>query len=237
MYNLKSGLRTLHFFQDVPAQAENVPIYIQESFFSVYRDHGADWIDEGCPTDDDGQDVLRSILFAEAEAERMTAAGGIGVTLRFGAYYGNAMSQMMLEMARKRMLPQIGSGAFYVPSLHLDDAADAVRYALSAQSGVYNVCDDEPLLWRDFVAAIATAAHGPSPLKLPGFLGRVLFGYPWAWLSRSIRLNNHQFKRATGWEPRVRNAREGYAAIARGLSPTIPSAHQRAVIPAGDRSR
>jgi nucleoside-diphosphate-sugar epimerase len=206
------------------AQAENVPIYMQESFFSLYRDNGPDWIDERCPIDDaGGQDVLRSLLSAEAEAARMTAAGGIGVTLRFGAYYGNAMSQMLLDMARKRMLPQIGRGAFYVPSLHLDDAAESIHYALSAPSGLYNVCDDEPLLWRDFVGAIATAAGGPPPLKLPGFLGHVLFGYPWAWLSRSIRLNNQHFKHVTGWEPRFRSARDGYAAIA-----SAPNLQQRA---------
>jgi nucleoside-diphosphate-sugar epimerase len=127
--------------------------------------------------------------------------------------------------SKKRMLPVTGRGAFYVPSLELQDAAGAIRCALSAPSGVYNVCDDEPLIWRDFVGAIATAAHGPAPLQLPGFLGGFLFGYPWAWLSRSIRLKNHHFKRVTGWEPRMRNARDGYAAVAQDPTNTIDHTH------------
>ena len=47
------------------------------------------------------------------------------------------------------MLPQIGAGTFYFPSIYLDDAAQAVAHSCQVPGGIYNICDDAPLLWKD----------------------------------------------------------------------------------------
>jgi hypothetical protein len=49
---------------------------------------------------------------------------------------------------------------------------------------------------------------------MPGILAPVAIGYPWKWMSRSIRLSNGLFKRTTGWSPRYADVLSGLAAIA-----------------------
>ena len=115
------------------------------------------------------------------------------------------------------MPPQIGDGQNFFASLHLDDAACAVVHALQVPSGVYNVCDDEPLRWADFLRALTQAAGAPPPLRLPTFLGPILLGYPWRWVSRSVRLSNARFKAAAGWRPQVRSAIEGWPQVVQEL--------------------
>jgi hypothetical protein len=66
----------------------------------LYRDHGAGWIDERTPTDLFPRS--RANLAAEANANRFTAAGGTGVVLRFGWFYGPGAthSEQLLALAQ-----------------------------------------------------------------------------------------------------------------------------------------
>ena len=69
-----------------------------------------------------------------------------------------------------------GKPGAYMSSLHADDAATAVVAALDAPTGIYNVCDDEPLTRRDALDAFA-AAFGTAPAAHePGWLIRLLAG-------------------------------------------------------------
>ena len=52
----------------------------------LYPDHGSDWIDEDVPTD--LFPIARANLAAEANANRFADAGGTGIVLRFGWFYG-----------------------------------------------------------------------------------------------------------------------------------------------------
>jgi nucleoside-diphosphate-sugar epimerase len=82
------------------ALATGATRYVQESIAFIYRDEGDAWHSEDDPVEI--APYASSTLDAEAQAARFTAAGGIGVVLRFGNFQAAAseQSQAALWMAR-----------------------------------------------------------------------------------------------------------------------------------------
>ncbi len=201
------------------AIAEGVPTYIHESVSFVYTDGGTRWLTEDARTDDSGNDVMRAALAGEREAARFSEAGGKGIVLRFAGFYGpDAPSTTeTISMARRRLLFQMGPADNYFSSIYVPDAGRAVAASVTAPAGIYNVCDDQPLFFIEYLRALASAAGAKPPLHLPGFLGKLMFGFVWEYFSRSQRVSNAKFKRATGWEPQVKNALEGWPLAVAGL--------------------
>ena len=157
---------------------------------------------------------------AEANCRRFTAAGGTGVVLRFGWFYGPgaAHSEQMLALARRHIVMTLGYPGSYQSSIHLADAGTAVAAALGAPAGAYNVADDQPLTKREFAGAL-TAAAGVTPwVRGPG-RAAALFGHRLTSLTRSVRASNSRFKAATGWAPGYSSAREGWKATAVAARP------------------
>jgi nucleoside-diphosphate-sugar epimerase len=190
-----------------------VPLIVQESVSMIYRDRGAHWIDEDWATDD--FPMARSNHAAESSAQRFTAAGGIGVVLRFGWFYGPgaAHSEEFLALARKHGIAfMIGQPQTYLSSIHVADGGRAVAVALQAPAGRYNIVDDEPLTKRDYADALARAAGRKHYVRAPGSLA-LFMGDSTTSLTRSLRISNARFKQLTGWAPLFRSAREGLAAM------------------------
>lgn len=213
------------------AIAEGVPAYIHESVTFVYRDGGTRWITEDAPLDDGGGEILRAALQGEGEAARLTKSGGKGIVLRFAGFYGAdaPSTPEMLAMARRRMLAQIGPCTNYFSSIHVPDAGAAVAAAVDAPAGIYNVCDDEPVLFREYLRTVAAAARAKKPIHLPGFLGKVMFGQIWNYFSRSQRVSNAKLKNLTGWKPRTKSAVEGWPMVAAELAGNLKSDDSRRV--------
>ena len=186
---------------------------VQESVAMLYPDGGADWVDEGVPTDD--YPMAGANLAAEASARRFTEAGGTGVVLRFGWFYGPGAthSEQLLALARRHVCVQMGRADTFVSSTHVEDGGRAVVAALDAPAGTYNAVDDEPLTKRAYADALARAAGTTAWLHLPG-RAALLLGHRSTSLTRSLRVSNARFRRATGWAPRYPSAREGWAATA-----------------------
>lgn len=191
---------------------------IQESVCMLYPDHGAKWVDEDVPTD--FYPMARANLAAEASANRFTEAGGVGIVLRFGWFYGPGAthSEQFLAFARQHVCVQMGRAVGYVSSIHVADGGAAVAAALNAPAGTFNIVDDEPLTKRAYANALANAAQSRAWLYVPGRTA-LLFGERSTSLTRSLRVSNQRFKEATGWKPQYRSAREGWqaAAAAAGL--------------------
>jgi nucleoside-diphosphate-sugar epimerase len=120
----------------------------------------------------------------------------------------------MITMARKRLLNQIGPGTNYFSSIYVPDAGRAVAAVVDAPAGIYNVSDDDPVLFADYLRSLAAAVGAKKPMRLPGFLGGLFFGDVWKYFSRSQRVSNAKLKQATGWQPTVRNVREGWPLVA-----------------------
>jgi nucleoside-diphosphate-sugar epimerase len=195
------------------ALAAGVPRLVQESVSMVYPDRGDEWIDEDVPPDPYPNAVAN--LAAEASATRFRDAGGIGIVLRLGLFYGPGArhSEQFLAMARHHVVPLIGHPESYLSSIHMDDGGAAVAAALHVPAGPYYVVDDEPLTKREYAQALASAAGVRPWVRGPGRLA-FLLGARTASLTRSMRVSNRCFREASGWRPRYRSAREGWIATA-----------------------
>ena len=193
--------------------AAGVGRFVQESFAPVYEDGGDRWIDERWPLRP--APYNRTVLDAERSAERFGAAGGAGVALRFGAFYGGD-SRVLHEMARmvaRGWAPLPGERGAFISSVSHDDAAAAVVAALGAPGGTYNVTDDEPVGRGEWADSLADALGVARPKPLPRWMAR-LGGSTMELLSRSQRISNAKLRAATGWAPRWPSVREGWRAIA-----------------------
>jgi nucleoside-diphosphate-sugar epimerase len=231
--NLATALPATRDFHKMSAWAENIRIrtqgsatvvdaaleagvtrIVQESVSMIYRDGADQWIDESWPVDD--FPAAKSNLAAEASANRFIAAGGAGVILRFGWFYGPGAthSEELLSTARRwGICTALGAPETYVSSIHVADGGRAVEAALSVPAGTYNIVDDCPLTKREFAAALARAAGRRTYLRAPGRLA-LLLGDGMTSLTRSLRVSNARFKQAAGWRPEFPSAREGWQATA-----------------------
>lgn len=201
------------------ARAAGVRRLIQESFAPMYADGGDRWLGEDAPVRPARYN--RSTLDAERSAARFSEWGGAGVVLRFGAFYGPDATHIpyMARSVRAGWAPLPGPANAYFSSVSHDDAATAVVAALGAPAGVSNVVDDEPLTRRAFADAVAAAFGCPAPRLLPSWV-TPLMGSLGKLLARSQRVSNRRLRDATGWAPRVPNAREGFRALADGHTTT-----------------
>jgi nucleoside-diphosphate-sugar epimerase len=201
--------------------AEGIGRYVSESVTFVYADAGDDWIDETRPVDLAGLRILETMLASETEAERVTAAGGAGVVLRFGSFYSPTSEQtrQIWRMTGRKMFPVIGAGDSYYSSVAVSDAGRAVAASLAVPAGVYNVVDDEPLRYRDYVQAYVDAMDGPSPMRVPSIIGRTMLGKHLAsYLLRSQRVTNRRLRAASDWSPVYPTLPVGLAAFREQLT-------------------
>jgi nucleoside-diphosphate-sugar epimerase len=199
------------------ALAAGVYRLVQESVSMLYRDHGARWVDEDAPID--RYRMARGNLAAEANVHRFSEAGGIGIVLRFGWFYGPgaAHSEQLFALARRHVGLVLGPPGSYVSSIHVADAGEAAAAALHAAAGTFNIVDDEPLTKRVYADALARAAGVAMWLHGPG-RAALVFGDRLTSLTRSLRVSNARFRAATGWAPRYPSAREGWIATAEALT-------------------
>jgi nucleoside-diphosphate-sugar epimerase len=113
--------------------------------------------------------------------------------------------------------------------VYVPDAGRAVAAALDVPAGIYNVVDDEPVRFVEYVQALVRAAGAPKPIHLPGFVGRLSFGEVWNYFTRSQRVSNAKLKRSSTWKPAVPNARDGWVVVVSELDkrsePAYAAAH------------
>jgi nucleoside-diphosphate-sugar epimerase len=194
------------------AIAEGVRRFIQESFAPVYPDRGDEWIDETTPIAPVRYN--RTVADAEASAQRFAVGGSIGTILRFGAFYGPDAWQTrdLIRYVRRGWAPMPGDARAYVSSVSHDDAASAVVAATAAQSGAYNVVDDEPVRHREYFDALAARLGVAAPRLPPSWLN-FLFGSAGEMLARSQRISNRKLRDECGWVPKYPSVREGFGAV------------------------
>lgn len=189
--------------------------FIQESFAPIYAEAGDRWVSES--------DQLkparynRSVLTAEANAERLTQRGGESVILRFGYLYGprDGNTQQLLDGIRRGWYPLFGEREGYSSWVSHHDAAAAVVAALGLPGGIYNVVEDRPLRRIELAEAVAQELGVPLPKFLPAWATR-LSGSVAETLARSLRIANRKLKAASNWTPRFPSTADGLVAIISG---------------------
>ncbi len=197
---------------DAALDGDSVKRFVQESFAPIYANGGDSWLDESSVVHPLGNS--RSVLDAEANAERMTRAGRVGVVLRFGVFYGpdDPPTRMIIGGIRHGVFPFIGSPDAYISFIEHGDAASAVIAALSVPAGIYDAVDDEPMRRRDLAEAVAKKLGKRPPRFLPEKLERIT-GSLGEMSARSLRISNRKLRQMSDFSPRYRNAAEGISAI------------------------
>ncbi|MFG2166948.1 NAD-dependent epimerase/dehydratase family protein [Micromonospora chersina] len=183
-----------------------------------YRDHGPRVITEDDPFAEPVSGKLGEAVAAMGSAEKQAFSADEmeGVALRYGFFYGrDRMTNMIVNLVRKRRLPVPTSGGF-ANFIYLEDAAAATVAALEkGRAGqAYNIVDDEPVRWGDYLDTLAAAFGARRPWRVPSWMLRPI-PYAHAMMTTSMRVSNAKAKRELGWAPGVPTYREGIPLIAR----------------------
>jgi nucleoside-diphosphate-sugar epimerase len=161
------------------------------------------------------------------------------VLLRVGEVYGSEgrLITELIARLKRGFCPWPGTGHVPLSFVHVDDAAQAFLSAVeSAPAGVsvYNVADDVPTTWQDFLRHVAHLCGSRPPIFLPKPL--VQFYALCSTLARratkrepiltrhAIRLiitpkalSNARLKRDLGFQPRYPTYSEGLEEAVRGV--------------------
>src|SRR5207248_2921361 len=164
-----------------------------------YRDHGAHVITEDDPFGEPVSGPLAGVVAAirSTEEQVFSADEMEGIALRYGAFYGqDSFTRMVINLLRKRRLPVPSSGGGFVSFIYLEDAAAATVAALEkGRAGqAYNVVDDEPVRWADYLDALAAEIGARRPWRVPTWLLRAI-PYLGAIMTTSMRVSNAKARR------------------------------------------
>jgi 2-alkyl-3-oxoalkanoate reductase len=167
----------------------------------------------------EAQEAADAVRSMESQILDASARGLIeGVVLRYGLFYGadNVMTQQMIALARRRLLPAVRGDRSLLPLVHVDDASSATVAALErAPAGsVYDIVDDRAVSMSDMVRAIAESVGAPRPFAVPSWLPRFLSPYMARMLELRLPLSNEKARIDLGWQP-------AYPTIHDGLPPVL----------------
>jgi uncharacterized protein (TIGR01777 family) len=102
-----------------------------------------------------------------------------GVRARIGIVLGReggALPQL-LQMARFKMLPIIGSGKQFYSFIHVEDLVAALMFIIEKkQGGVYNLCAPHPIDNATFTRILASSTNVPFTFRVPLFLLKLFMG-------------------------------------------------------------
>jgi hypothetical protein len=150
-------------------------------------------------------------LAVEAAAERFSDLGGQSIVLRLGWPYGagDRLTRHVIGAGSRGWQVLDGPPGTRVPTIEISDAAMAAVAALRAPAGSYDVTDGHSRTQQELTDAIA-AGFGRElhPLCDRRWGNGRLFG-------QSRRLDVTAFRSITGWRPRVADAAEQFAELAR----------------------
>jgi nucleoside-diphosphate-sugar epimerase len=116
-------------------------------------------------------DIGESARTIGAYEDRLLASPSLeGVVLRYGFFYGPATwyrpDGAVADQVRKREAAIIGDGNAVWSFVHIDDAIAATIASLTAEPGVYNVVDDDPLPVAEWLPGFARWVDAPEPPRV-----------------------------------------------------------------------
>jgi nucleoside-diphosphate-sugar epimerase len=193
------------------AQAAGVTHVVAQGFASMNGIREGGWV----KTEDDPLDPvltggpLGAVAMRHLE-EAVVGAGG--AVLRYGGFYGPGATDDQIELIRKRKFPLVGKGTGTFSWVHLDDAASATVLAVEQHAqGLFNIVDDDPAPVSEWLPYLAACAGAKRPLRVPGWLARLLAGdLVVTMLTEGRGFSNAKAKRELGWTLRYPSWRQGF---------------------------
>jgi nucleoside-diphosphate-sugar epimerase len=194
------------------AQRAGVRRIVAESVIFAYgfAPSGPPAIDESTPhfgpAPRGGSEMLAAIRAMEQTVLTSGEHSGTeGIVLRYGAFYGAGVphTELMTRLVKWWALP-VPTGNGVLSWVDLDDVARATVSALDQGRGgeLYNIVDDDPMSFHDYVRGLTSAARRPPPLVVPRRLFGLLapytataFGEAW------LPVSNAKAKAELNWKP------------------------------------
>ncbi len=203
------------------ASSAGVRRIITQSMAAAYSPNGHDVLDEDAPlwTAAPGRwgEAIRAV--AAMEEAVLTTPEVEGVALRYGALYGPrtwyAPGGAVHEQVRGSALPLVEGGVGLTSFTHVDDAASAVLEVLTGgDPGSYNVVDNEPAEYAEWLPTYARMVGGPVPVSLT--LEQAKAQLDWLTvhqLTEQRGATNFRLRETLGWRPAWPSWREGFAGL------------------------
>lgn len=195
--------------------------FVTQSFLFGYgyRDHGPVPVTEDAPFGEPGRGGFgRHLASMRSNEDQVLGSRQVeGIALRYGVFYGPEASTLgLFDQLERRRLP-VPSRSGTLSLVHIEDAASSAVAALERGRGghAYNIADDHPLTWTDYLSQVAEAAGGPPPRRVPGWLLRASPYLGTMMIGASLSLDTGKAKRELGWAPRYASCVEGLAQVAR----------------------
>jgi nucleoside-diphosphate-sugar epimerase len=128
-----------------------------------------------------------------------------GIVLRYGVFYGPGVphDELFVRLAKWWALPAM-TGKGIVSWVHIEDVARATADAIEHGRGgqMYNIVDDRPQSFGDYVRELSAKLHRPRPIPIPNRLVGVVASYPaTAFGTTWLPLSNAKAKAELGWTP------------------------------------
>ena len=170
------------------AQGAGVRRVVAESviFAYGYPSNGPALMDETDPCPGPPPKGGAAMLEALRGMERTVLSSGEhsgteGIVLRYGCFYGRGVphDELFVRLAKWWALPAI-TGTGIVSWIHIDDVARATADALDRGRGgqMYNIVDDQPQSFADYVRELSAKLHRPQPLPISHRLVGLVAPYP-----------------------------------------------------------
>ncbi len=168
----------------------------------------------------EAQEAADAVRSMESQILDASARGLIeGIVLRYGLFYGpeNGMTDQLILLARRRLLPAVRGDRGLLPFIHLEDAASATMAALERgpAGSVYDIVDDRASSMSELALAIAESVGAPRPITVPSWLPRLLSPYMARMMAIRMPLSNEKARVELGWRPSYPTIQEGLAQIRR----------------------
>jgi nucleoside-diphosphate-sugar epimerase len=165
------------------------------------------------PIPADVQEAADAVRSMERQILDASARGLIeGIVLRYGLFYGpeNGMTDQLIALARRRLLPTVRGDRGLLPRIHRDDAASATLAALERgpAGSVYDIVDDRAVSMSDGARDRRIGGRAEAD-RIPSWLPRPLSPYMARMMAIRLPLSNEKARVELGWRPRYPTIHEG----------------------------
>jgi nucleoside-diphosphate-sugar epimerase len=203
------------------ARAARVRRFIAQSISFMCSPFGSGLTDEETPLYLDACAPVRALAEAVGSLERQTleANGMSGIVLRYGWFYGPGTSydpqDSIPSALRNGTMPIVGDGAGTYSFINLIDAAAATVNVLAQEAnGIYNIVDDSPVRFSEWLPIAAKLLGAPAPGHEDEASARSRIGDMRVYYMNEQRgASNVKAKRTLNWQPAFPSWRTGFEAL------------------------
>src|SRR6202034_899913 len=191
------------------AIATGVRRYLQQSSGFFLKATEGTLADESSPLDVNASPGVAASArtYKELEARLFSYNAIEGVALRYGFFYGPKTWYHPGEAAANMVMRQqntvVGKGEGGSSFVHIYDAAIGTVAALAAETGVYNLVDDDPSSQNVWLPAFAKFVGAPVPPSMSEAEVKAIAGEDVVYYATKLSgASNAKAKRILGWKPR-----------------------------------